>query len=53
MISLHWELVIDPFYILVSKDEVVASINFLINDPSITSYKIPSYFQGKQFISCG
>ena len=23
-------------------------MNFLINEPNITSYKIPSYFQGKQ-----
>ena len=47
VISLHWEGLTDNFYILVSKDKVVASMNFLINEPSITSYRIPSYFQGK------
>ena len=48
VISLHWEGLTDNFYILVSKDKVVASMNFLINEPSITSYRIPSYYKGKQ-----
>ena len=48
VISLFWEGLTANFYILVSKDKVVASMNFLINEPNITSYKIPSYFQGKQ-----
>ena len=48
VISIYWEGLTDNFYILVSKDKVVASINFLINEANITSYKIPSYFQGKQ-----
>ena len=51
MIALHWDLVsppIQPIYIFVSKDKVVASRNPLINEPSLKSYKIPSYYQGKQ-----
>ena len=51
MIALHWELVshlLHPIYIFVSKDKVVASRSTLIDDPSLKSYKIPSYFQGKQ-----
>ena len=51
MIALHWDLVsppIQPIYIFVSKDKVVASRNILIDDPSLKSYKIPSYYQGKQ-----
>ena len=51
MIALHWDRIsppIQPIYIFVSKDKVVASKNPLINEPSLKSYKIPSYFQGKQ-----
>ena len=48
VISLHWGGLTDNFYILVSKDKVVASMNVLINNPSITSYRIPSYYKGKQ-----
>ena len=51
MIALHWDLVsppIKPIYIFVSKDKVVASRNPLINEPSLKSYNIPSYYQGKQ-----
>ena len=48
VIGLHWDSNIRPIYILVSKDKVVASFNLLIDDPSSISYKIPSYFQGKQ-----
>ena len=51
MIALHWDLVsppIQPIYIFVSKDNVVASRSTLIDDPSLKSYKIPSYYQGKQ-----
>ena len=49
MIALHWEGgAIHPIYIFVSKDKVVASRNQLINEPSLKSYNIPSYYQGKQ-----
>ena len=51
MIALHWELVsppIHPIYIFVSKDKVVVSRNLLINEPSLASYNIASYFRGKQ-----
>ena len=51
MIALHWESgspPIQPIYIFVSKDKVVASRNPLINEPSLKSYNIPSYYQGKQ-----
>ena len=51
MIALHWDLVsppIQPIYIFVSKDKVVASRNPLINESSLKSYNIPSYYQGKQ-----
>ena len=48
MIALHWEGVSRPIYIFVSKDRVVASINTIIDDPSLTSYRIPSYFIGKR-----
>ena len=49
IIALHWEAgrrPIQPIYIFVSRDKVVASRNPLINEPSLKSYKIPSYFQG-------
>ena len=48
MIALHWEGLSRPIYIFVSKDKVVASINTIIDDPSLTSYRIPSYFIGKR-----
>ena len=48
IIPLRWEGLTDNFYILVSKDKVVASINSIIDDPSLTSYRIPSYYKGKQ-----
>ena len=51
MIALHWERIsppIQPIYIFVSKNKVVASKNPLINESSLKSYKFPSYFQGKQ-----
>ena len=49
MIALHWEGgAIHPIYIFVSKDKVVASRNLLINEPSLKSYNIPSYYIGKQ-----
>ena len=37
-----------PIYIFVSKSSVVASQNPLINEPSLKSYNIPSYYIGKQ-----
>ena len=48
MIALHWEGGIHPIYIFISKDKVVASENPLIDEPSLTSYKISQYFTGKQ-----
>ena len=51
IIALHWESSsppIHPIYIFVSKDKVVASRNLLINEPSLKSYNIPSYYIGKQ-----
>ena len=49
IIALHWEVgAIHPIYIFVSKDKVEASRNLLINEPSLKSYNIPSYYIGKQ-----
>ena len=48
MIALHWEGLSDNIYIYVSKDKVETSINPLIDDPSLASYNIPSYYRGKQ-----
>ena len=48
IISLHWDGISNNIYIFVSKDKVEASINPLINEPSLKSYNIPSYYQGKQ-----
>ena len=49
MISLEWQgRAIHPIYIFVSKDKLVASENPLINESSLKSYNIESYFQGKQ-----
>lgn len=47
-IALNWEGLSHHIYIFVSKDKVVASINTIIDDPSLTSYRIPSYYRGKQ-----
>ena len=47
IIALHWEAG-RPIYIFVSKSSVVASENLLINEPSLKSYNIPSYYIGKQ-----
>ena len=47
IITIHWEGGIHPIYIFVSKDRVVVSENPLINEPSLKSYNIPSYFIGK------
>ena len=48
MIALHWEGLSDNIYIYVSKDKVETSINPLIDESSLASYNIPSYYQGKQ-----
>ena len=47
VITLHWEHGIPSIHILISKDRVVVSKNLLINEPSLKSYNIPSYFKGK------
>ena len=47
LIALHWDAG-RPIYIFVSKSSVVASENLLINEPSLKSYNIPSYYIGKQ-----
>ena len=48
MIALHWEGLSDNINIFVSKDKVETSINPLIDESSLASYNIPSYYQGKQ-----
>ena len=48
IITIHWDGGIHSIYIFVSKDRVVVSENPLINEPSLKSYNIPSYFKGKQ-----
>ena len=48
MISLNWRGLSDNIYIFVSKDKVETSLNPIIDDPSLASYNIPSYYQGKQ-----
>ena len=48
MIALHWEGLSDNIYIYVSKDKVETSINPLIDESSLASYNIPSYYRGKQ-----
>ena len=48
MIALHWEGGIHPIYIFVSKSSLVVSENSLIDESSLTFYKIPQYFTGKQ-----
>ena len=47
IITLHWEGGIPSIHILISKDRVVVSKNLLINEPSLKSYNILSYFKGK------
>ena len=47
IITIHWDGGIHSIYIFVSKDRVVVSENPLINEPSLKSYNIPSYFKGK------
>ena len=47
IIALHFDAG-RPIYIFVSKSTVVASQNPLINEPSLKSYNIPSYYIGKQ-----
>ena len=47
IITIHWDSGIHSIYIFVSKDRVVVSENPLINEPSLKSYNIPSYFKGK------
>ena len=48
MISLRWEGLSSNINIFVSKDKVETSINPLIDESSLASYNIPSYYQGKQ-----
>ena len=48
IIALHWLGLSDNIYIYVSKDKVETSINPLIDESSLASYNIPSYYQGKQ-----
>ena len=48
MIILHWEGLSGNINIFVSKDKVETSRNLLMDDPSLASYNIPSYYQGKQ-----
>ena len=47
-IALNWLGLSRHIYIFVSKNKVVASINTIIDDPSLASYRIPSYYRGKQ-----
>ena len=51
IITLHWEGGIPSIHIFVSKDRVVVSKNLLINESSLKSYNIPSYFKGKYLLS--
>ena len=48
MITFHWIGISHNVYIFVSKDKVVTSINPLIDESSLLSYNIPSYYKGKQ-----
>ena len=45
--TLHWEGGIPSIHIFISKDRLVVSKNPLINEPSLQTYNIPSYFKGK------
>ena len=47
IITIHWFGGIPSIYIFISKDRLVVSKNLLINEPSLKSYNIPSYFKGK------
>ena len=47
IITIHWEGGIPSIHIFISKDRVVVSKDPLINEPSLKSYNIPSYFRGK------
>ena len=47
IITIHWFGGIPSIYIFISKDRVVVSKNLLINESSLKSYNIPSYFKGK------
>ena len=47
IITIHWFGGIPSIYIFISKDRVVVSKNLLINETSLKSYNIPSYFKGK------
>ena len=47
IMTLHWEGGIPSIHIFISKDRVVVSKNLLINESSLKSYNIPSYFKGK------
>ena len=47
MIALHWDAG-RPIYIFVSKDKLVVSENPLIDESSLKTYNIASYFKGKQ-----
>ena len=47
IITIHWFGGIPSIYIFISKDRLVVSKNLLINESSLKSYNIPSYFKGK------
>ena len=47
IITIHWFGGIPSIYIFISEDRVVVSKNLLINESSLKSYNIPSYFKGK------
>ena len=47
IIALHWEGIIHNIYIFVSKDKLVVSENPLIDEPSLKTYNIASYYRGK------
>ena len=47
LITIHWFGGIPSIYIFISKDRLVVSKNLLINESSLKSYNIPSYFKGK------
>ena len=47
IITIHWFGGIPSIYIFISKDRLVVSKYLLINESSLKSYNIPSYFKGK------
>ena len=47
IITIHWFGGIPSIYIFISKDRLVVSKNLLINESSLKSYNIPSYFKSK------